>query len=146
MNFIENSKNVLYLLQPMMEWEVTSSQKEKNLMQIKLLIHTFFHLKIKELPPYPRDIWVPTLLVDLNNYVKIFIHGLEQWFQAWDKLVRVEHVNETSMLLNQMLEVEIPYLYINIMVSLKGMDKHFWGKEFEDVLDWIKRLKLALEM
>jgi len=34
-----------------------------------------------------------------------------------------------------MLEVEIPYLYINIMVSLKGMDKHFWGKEFEDVLD-----------
>jgi hypothetical protein len=32
------------------------------------------------------------------------------------------------------------------MVSFKGMDKHFWGKEFEDVLDWTKRLKMALEM
>jgi hypothetical protein len=32
------------------------------------------------------------------------------------------------------------------MVSFKGMDKRFWGKEFEDVLDWTKRLKMALEM
>jgi hypothetical protein len=86
----------------MMEWEATYSQKEKNLLQTKLLIHTLssFHLKIKEPPPYPRHIWVPTLPIDLNRYVKIFIHGMEQWFQAWDKLVRIEHVNETSMLLS----------------------------------------------
>jgi hypothetical protein len=32
------------------------------------------------------------------------------------------------------------------MVSLKGTDKLFWGKEFEDVLDWTKRLKIALKM
>jgi hypothetical protein len=32
------------------------------------------------------------------------------------------------------------------MVSLKGTNKLFWGKEFEDVLDWTKRLKIALKM
>lgn len=28
------------------------------------------------------------------------------------------------------------------MLSFKGMEKCFWGKEFEDVLDWTKRLKI----
>jgi hypothetical protein len=28
----------------------------------------------------------------------------------------------------------------NRMTSLKGMDELFWGKDMEDVFDWIKRL------
>jgi hypothetical protein len=29
------------------------------------------------------------------------------------------------------------------MISPKGMDEVFWGKEFEDILDWRKRLEMA---
>jgi hypothetical protein len=29
------------------------------------------------------------------------------------------------------------------MTSPKGMDEVFWGKEFEDILDWRKRLEMA---
>ncbi len=32
------------------------------------------------------------------------------------------------------------------LTSLKDMDELFWGKEFEDVHDWVERLKLAVEM
>ncbi len=32
------------------------------------------------------------------------------------------------------------------MTSLKGMDELFWGKEFEDVHDWVERLEMAVEM
>jgi hypothetical protein len=32
------------------------------------------------------------------------------------------------------------------MTSLKSMDEFFWGKEFEDVHDWVKRLKMAIEV
>jgi hypothetical protein len=32
------------------------------------------------------------------------------------------------------------------MTSPKGMDKLFWGEEFEDILDWTKRLKMASEV
>jgi hypothetical protein len=32
------------------------------------------------------------------------------------------------------------------MTSLKDMDELFWGKEFENVHDWVERLKLAVEM
>ncbi len=33
-----------------------------------------------------------------------------------------------------------------MMSSPKGMDNLFWGKEFEDVVDWIKWLEMALEV
>jgi hypothetical protein len=29
------------------------------------------------------------------------------------------------------------------MINPKGMDELFWGKEFEDILDCIERLKMA---
>jgi hypothetical protein len=29
------------------------------------------------------------------------------------------------------------------MTNLKSMGEIFWGKEFEDILDWIERLKIA---
>jgi hypothetical protein len=29
------------------------------------------------------------------------------------------------------------------MTNPKGMDKLFWGKEFEDILDWTERLEMA---
>lgn len=29
------------------------------------------------------------------------------------------------------------------MTNLKGMDELFWGKEFENILDWIEILKMA---
>jgi hypothetical protein len=32
------------------------------------------------------------------------------------------------------------------MTSLKGMDELLWGKEFEDVHDWVERLEMAVEM
>jgi hypothetical protein len=32
------------------------------------------------------------------------------------------------------------------MTSLKSMDEFFWGKEFEDVHDWVKRLEMAIEV
>ncbi len=32
------------------------------------------------------------------------------------------------------------------MTSPKGMDKLFWGKEFEDVVDWMEHLEMALEV
>jgi hypothetical protein len=32
------------------------------------------------------------------------------------------------------------------MTSLKGMDELFWGKEFEDVHDWVERLEMEAEM
>lgn len=56
----------------MMEWEATSSQEGKKPIVDKTPnSYLFFHLNIKEPPPYPRDIWVPTLPIDLNRYVKI---------------------------------------------------------------------------
>lgn len=33
-----------------------------------------------------------------------------------------------------------------MMTSLKGRDKLFWGKEFEDVLDWMECLEMAFEV
>jgi hypothetical protein len=32
------------------------------------------------------------------------------------------------------------------MTRLKGMDKLFWGRKFEDVHDWVERLEMALEI
>jgi len=32
------------------------------------------------------------------------------------------------------------------MTSTKGMDELFWGKEFEDVVDWMEWLEMALEV
>jgi hypothetical protein len=33
-----------------------------------------------------------------------------------------------------------------MMTSPKGMDKLFWGKEFEDVLYWTEHLEMASEV
>jgi hypothetical protein len=33
-----------------------------------------------------------------------------------------------------------------MMISLKGMDELFLGKEFENVLDWTKKLEMALKV
>jgi hypothetical protein len=32
------------------------------------------------------------------------------------------------------------------MTSPKAMDELFWGKEFEDVHDWVERLEMAAEV
>jgi hypothetical protein len=32
------------------------------------------------------------------------------------------------------------------MTSLKGMDESFWGKDLEDVFDWVERLQMAVEV
>lgn len=34
--------------------------------------------------PYVGGIWVPMLLIDFNRFVKIFILGMEKWFQSGD--------------------------------------------------------------
>jgi hypothetical protein len=33
-----------------------------------------------------------------------------------------------------------------MITSLKSMDKLFWGKEFEDILDWMEWLEMAFEV
>jgi hypothetical protein len=32
------------------------------------------------------------------------------------------------------------------MTSFKGMDKLFWVREFEDVVNWVERLEMVVEM
>jgi hypothetical protein len=32
------------------------------------------------------------------------------------------------------------------MTSFKGMDELFWGKDMEDVFDWIKRMWMATKV
>jgi len=32
------------------------------------------------------------------------------------------------------------------MTSLKGMDELLWRKEFEDMIDWIERLDMVIEI
>jgi len=32
------------------------------------------------------------------------------------------------------------------MTSPKGMDELLWGKEFENILDWTKRLEMAFKV
>jgi len=32
------------------------------------------------------------------------------------------------------------------MTSPKGMDELFWGKDLEDVFDWVERLHMAVEV
>jgi hypothetical protein len=53
---------------------------------------TFLHLEIEKPPPFVGDIWVPTLLIDSNRSMEIFIPRMEKWFQSKDRLTRVEHV------------------------------------------------------
>jgi len=33
-----------------------------------------------------------------------------------------------------------------MITSLKSMDKLFWGKEFEDILDWMEWLEMGFEV
>ncbi len=46
------------------------------------------------------------LPIDFNRSVKIFIRGMEKWFQSGDRWIKVEHVSVTSRLLNWMLEID----------------------------------------
>ncbi len=32
------------------------------------------------------------------------------------------------------------------MINPKGMDELFWGKDMEDVFDWVERLQIAIEV
>jgi hypothetical protein len=32
------------------------------------------------------------------------------------------------------------------MTSPQGMDKLFWGRDYEDVSDWVERLTMAVEV
>jgi hypothetical protein len=53
-------------------------------------------LEIEKPPPYVGDIWVPTLPINFNKSVKIFILDMEKWFQSGDRLIKVEHANVIS--------------------------------------------------
>ncbi len=64
---------------------------------------TFVHLEIEKPPPYVDNICVLTLPIDFDKCVKIYILGMEKWFQLGDRLIRVEHANVTSRLMNWML-------------------------------------------
>jgi len=74
-------------------------------------LFTFFHLEIKKSPPYAGNIWVLALSIYFNRCVKIFRLGMEKWFQTKDRLIKVEHVNVTSPLLNSMLEIDVNGLH-----------------------------------
>jgi hypothetical protein len=32
------------------------------------------------------------------------------------------------------------------MTNLKGMNEFFWGKDLEDVFDWVERIQMAMEV
>jgi len=62
----------------------------------------FLHsdLEHKKAPPYLGDIWVPSLLVEQNIGVKLFIMGMENLCKVGDRLTKVEHVGVTLRLLS----------------------------------------------
>jgi len=51
----------------------------------------YSNLEHKKVPPYPGDIWVPSLLMAQNKSVNFFNPGMESLFKARDRLIRVEH-------------------------------------------------------
>ncbi len=46
--------------------------------------------------PRLRDVWVPKLAVLPNHFVRLYIPGVEDLFQAGDRLLRVEHSGSRS--------------------------------------------------
>jgi hypothetical protein len=50
--------------------------------------------------PRLGDIWVPKSVVSLNHFVRLYIPGVEDLFQARDRLLRVEHSGSRSRLIN----------------------------------------------
>jgi hypothetical protein len=79
----------------------------------------YSYLEVEKPPPYVGDIWVPILPISSNRCVKIFILGMEKWFQLGDKLVRVKHVGVTFKLVKWMLEINID-------------ESNLWIEESED--------------
>lgn len=84
---------------------------------------TFVHLEIEKPPPYAGNIWVLKLPIDFDRCVKIYIPRMEKWFQLEDRLIKVEHVNVTSRLMNWMLEID-------------GNGLQQWVEESEDHVDF----------
>jgi hypothetical protein len=82
----------------------------------------FLHLEVEKPPLNAGDIWVPILLISSNRCVKIFIPGMEKWFQLRDKLVKVEHVGVISRLVSWLLKI-----------NQDG--SHQWIEESEDHVD-----------
>jgi hypothetical protein len=50
--------------------------------------------------PRLGDIWVPKSVVSPNHFVRLFIPGVEDLFQARDRLIRVEHSGSRSRLIS----------------------------------------------
>jgi hypothetical protein len=48
--------------------------------------YSFVHsnLQRKKLPPYAGNIWVPTLSINRNRFVKIFVPNMEKLFKPRD--------------------------------------------------------------
>jgi len=50
--------------------------------------------------PRIGDIWIPKLAVSPNHCVRLYILGVEDLFQAGDRLLRVEHSGSKSRLIS----------------------------------------------
>jgi hypothetical protein len=50
--------------------------------------------------PRLGDIWVPKSEISPNHFVRLFIPGIEDLFQAGDRLIRVEHSGFRSRLIS----------------------------------------------
>jgi hypothetical protein len=50
--------------------------------------------------PRLGDIWIPKAATSPNHFVRLFIRGIENLFQAGDRLLRVEHSGSRSRLIS----------------------------------------------
>jgi hypothetical protein len=50
--------------------------------------------------PRLGDIWVPKSIVSPNDFVRLYIPGVEDLFQEGDRLLRVEHSGSKSRLIS----------------------------------------------
>jgi hypothetical protein len=50
--------------------------------------------------PRLEDIWIPKSAASLNHFVRLFIPGIEDLFQAGDRLLWVEHSGSRSRLIS----------------------------------------------
>jgi hypothetical protein len=53
----------------------------------------YSNLEHKKVPPYPGDIWVPSLFMAQNKSVNFFNPCMESLFKDGNRLIRVEHVS-----------------------------------------------------
>ncbi len=127
-----------------MEWQANLNTRASKLLQIHLLkpYLVFWFILIQKIGRslcMLKNVWVPTLPIDQSRF--FFILGMQDLITPKDRIVRIEHVGVISKLLSWILKVDHAKVRKWVMESEDHVE--FQGKEFEDVLDWMKWLEMA---